>query len=97
MGGAEPAARERQERERGCAADGWGQPVSGERRGANAGGRAGGRQAAWAGGARRAGGSWAENGPTEGKGGFYFFFFTFYFLFLIFISFISFSFEQIIS
>jgi hypothetical protein len=46
-------------------------------------------------GARRAGGCWAGNGPTEG--GFFLFLFLFLFLISISISFISFSFEQISS
>jgi hypothetical protein len=71
-----PGRERDRERARGVRADGWGRSVSGERHGV----REGGRQAVWAGGARRAGGSWAGNGPTEGGR---FFLFLFYFLFLI--------------
>jgi hypothetical protein len=53
-----------------------------------------GRRAAWVGGARRAGGSWAGNGPAEGGRIFPVSFFLF--PILISISFISLSFEQII-
>jgi hypothetical protein len=82
----------RRERSRGWGvrADGWGRPISGERRGAREGAGPGGR------------GAW-EGARLEmaQPGGRRFFLFLFYFLFLIsifyFYSFISFSFEQIIS
>jgi hypothetical protein len=76
MGGAEPTAGERREREGGGAADGRGRPISGERHSVREGvGPLGPRE-----GARRAGGSWARNGPTGGRR---FSLFLFYFLFLI--------------
>jgi hypothetical protein len=79
MGGPGLPVGERRERERGGAADGWGRPVSGERCGAREGtGPRGPGE-----GARRAGGSWAENDPIEGER---FFLFLFYFLFLFLLS-----------
>jgi hypothetical protein len=94
MGGARSPERDPRERG-GCGLTGGADRSAGERRGT----REGARPCGLGEGGRRAGGSWAGNGPTGGRRVFSFFFSIFYFLFLfsISISFIPFSFEQIIS
>jgi hypothetical protein len=82
------------ERARGCELTGGADRSAGERHGARegAGPRGPGE------GGRRAGGSWARNGPTGGEGFFPFsFLFSISYFYFLFLFFIPFSFEQIIS
>jgi hypothetical protein len=77
-------AGERRERERGGAVEGWGQPVSEERRDAGAGGRAGGRRAVWPGGGEAHGRELGRKRPNRGGESFPFSFSNFYFFYLFF-------------